>query len=158
MVAWLGGFPQPGDYKYGIAYECKQFIMEGKRYMARSKKDESRFVEFDFKSITWANIPMMDEDYEDFDALDIENDWLVEILVKLVEQGWKITASQQDNGKSYRWTAICLDKESPSLNLGTSSFSDDALEALSLLVYKIAIKADGDLSPYPTGSSRRRRG
>lgn len=127
-------------------------------HMARKKKQDTKFVEFDFKQIVWANVPMSDDDYASFDETLGDQQFYLDGLCHLVQQGWKLTASQQDNGQSFRYTAICLLADSPSVNIGTSAFSDNPYEALCLLVYKIIVMADFDLSDYPAGGSRRRRG
>lgn len=127
-------------------------------YMARKKQQPSQFVEFDFKQVVWANVAMSDDDYEAFDETLGDQQFYLDGLCHLVQQGWKLTASQQDNGQSFRYTAICLKADSPSVNVGTSAFSDNPYEALALLVYKLVVVADMDLSAYPAGGSRRRRG
>lgn len=126
--------------------------------MAKKSAPKSEFVPFDYKSVVWCNVPMLDDDFEAFDANRPDDETVIHALFKLMEGGWKLTASQQDNGQSYRYSVVCLKADSPSVNIGTSAFASDPHEALQLIVWKLFFMADLDLSTYPVGGSRRARG
>lgn len=76
-------------------------------------------------------------------------DTLMSNLHRLIESGFKLSAKWDSySGNGIQLSAVCNETGKPSSGYATSARSNDLYDALAILLYKIQVLADNDLSSF----------
>lgn len=144
------------DYRQELKYRFET-IRNGYFTMAK-RKQNTELATFDYKKVKWTDVPVTDAQWDEFDDLDKHADWLLDGMLNLLTDGWKLTASADANFETFRFSAICLANGSHNLNYGLSAFSDNPKEAMAILLFKLFVIAQYNLTTYGGGSGKSNRG
>ena len=143
------------------SYKMKAFCRKAYNDMARKKNPNSQdtvqggqaFTKRD--PIRWVNISLSDDDSSHLAEANFTVDGLAADFVALTLSGWDVSLKRQPKDGSYSATAIGDDPFTPSGGVGISGWSDNPIDALAGLLYKINYKLEEGI-PAPSERASRR--
>jgi hypothetical protein len=145
------------------SYKMKAFCwkvyndMAGKRTANHKdvKETPQSFAKRD--PIRWVNISLSDDDSLRLSETDFTLDNLASDFVALTLSGWDISLKRQPKDGSYSATGITDDPHAVGGGVGISGWSDNPVDALVGLLYKINYKLENGIPEPAERASRRFR-
>lgn len=102
-------------------------------------------IQYVFNNLSKSELDEFDQSpHANLNVVDLSSE-----LQRLVEKGFKVAIKWDTyRGNGIQITATCDETDYPSSGYATSARSSDVRDALSILIYKIAVLADYDLSSF----------
>lgn len=127
--------------------------------MAKPKpKVESTDGKVAFQNVQWVFNNLSQSQVEEYDNSPLPYPDVMEGLHQLVEMGFKISVKWDSYSDCPMATAVCNESGKVNNGLATSARGEDFGDCLALLVHKILIVAQGDLTTFADEKPRMRRG
>lgn len=121
-------------------------------------KVESTTGNVPYSNIVWCFNNLSASQLETYDANPLPYPEIMEGLHQLVELGFKVSIKWDDYTDCPMATAVCNQSGAINNGLATSARGSDFTDCLALLVYKILLVAQGDLTTFADEKPRIRRG
>lgn len=115
--------------------------------MARKKATTAR-KPIPFGEITWVMNNLTASELAKYDALEKDYSAIFADLNRLMEQGWKLSCKWDDRSGAHQATLIAGFADMENAGFALSARSDDLLDAIGIVWYKIEVVAQNDLSEY----------
>lgn len=119
--------------------------------MARKKATERKAIPFG--EITWVINNLTATQLAEYDALEKDYSIIFADLNRLLEKGWKMSCKWDDRSSAHQATLIAGYSDMENAGFALSARSDDLLDAIGIVWYKIEVIAQSDLSEYRVDNS-----
>lgn len=101
-------------------------------------------IKFVFNNLEQTELDLFDDsEHSKLSSDDIDSG-----VTRLIESGFRLSVRWDDYSECIQITATCDIKGKPSSGYATSARSDSYIDAIMILLYKIQVIADNDLSSY----------
>lgn len=111
-----------------------------------------------YKDVVWCFNNLSASQLSEYDEKPLSYPEIMEGLHGLVESGFKISIRWDDYTDCPMATAVCNESGAINNGLATSARGTDFTDCLALLVFKILVCAEGDLTTFADEKPRIRRG
>jgi len=112
------------------------------------KPSKKRLEKLPFGDLKWVMNNLTTEQLSDMDKRAYTGDEVIGLVQRLVEDRWQISVKWDDYSGGIQVTAIMPYKNLPNAGYAFSGRSDDILDAMTIVVYKYFVVADGNLSEF----------
>lgn len=114
--------------------------------MARKKPQSTEKI--DYTNIVWCIDNLSKDQLDLHDAKPYNSEEMIDLLHKLVEQGFAIGMKPDSYTGNMQISAVCYDANARNAGLAISARSDDLADMTSILLWKFFVVAEGDLRPF----------
>lgn len=120
--------------------------------------NEKNHDKIPYKDWVWVIDNLTKEQMTLHDATPPNAENIIDGLHGLLEAGFKITLKEDSYNKCWQCNAVCDETGYRNSGLAISARSDDTEDALSILMYKYFVVAEGDLTAFADAAPRGVRG
>lgn len=121
--------------------------------MARARKKQTGKVDYD--KVVWVIDNLTQEQLEEHDKKPLKPDAILDSIILIVDDGFRITCKYDPYSKSYMASATCIDLGHDNSGLAIAARGHDIADCLSIILFKYVQIADRDLRGFtdkvPTG-------